>query len=59
MTFASLNYVPNVSMPPSAPVTPTTNTWQPYDAAAAGSRWYLTGAAGTVKRSTQYFVRSR
>jgi hypothetical protein len=51
-TFASLNYVPDTSAVPSAPPARLTNTWQQYDASAAGSRWYSTGSTGTLINCT-------
>jgi hypothetical protein len=48
VTYASLNYVPSASAAPSAPVNPSPNTWQHYDAAAEGGKWYATGATGTA-----------
>jgi hypothetical protein len=48
ITFTSLVYVPNESVSPSAPAARIPNTWQQYDASAAGSKWYATGSAGTA-----------
>jgi hypothetical protein len=47
-TFTSLNYVPESSVPPSAPPARVPNTWQQYAATAAGSSWYATGSVGTA-----------
>lgn len=44
--YSSLVYLPNLSAGPSAPASPTTQVWQQYDASAAGSMWYATGATG-------------
>jgi hypothetical protein len=52
-TFTSLNYVPDFSVPPSAPATRLPNTWQQYIASAAGSGWFATGATGTATGCTQ------
>ncbi len=46
-SFTSLVYLPSASMAPSAPATPANNTWQIYQASAAGSQWFATGAGGT------------
>lgn len=46
--YTSLVYLPNISASPSAPTTPLANVWQRYDASAAGSQWYATGATGPL-----------
>jgi hypothetical protein len=48
INFTSLNYLPDASVSPSAPATRIPNVWQRYDAAAAGNKWFATGAAGTT-----------
>lgn len=52
-TFSSLVYLPDSSVPPSAPATRLPNTWQQYVASASGSRWFATGATGTLIGCTQ------
>ena len=46
LNFASLNYRPDTSVPPSAPAVRVANVWQQFDATAAGNSWNVTGAAG-------------
>jgi hypothetical protein len=48
LNYASLVYLPTGSAAPSAPATPRPNVWQQYDATAAGSKWYATGATGVA-----------
>lgn len=48
LTFSSLVYVPDTSVPPSTPRVRAANAWQQYDASASGSSWYATGATGTA-----------
>lgn len=52
-TFTSLNYVPDFSVPPSAPAVRAPNTWQQYVASAAGSGWFASGATGTLTGCNQ------
>ncbi|MFC4590819.1 hypothetical protein [Sphaerisporangium corydalis] len=49
---ATLVYLPDTSTSPSAPATRLPNTWQQYDAGAAGGQWYATGATGTLVNCT-------
>jgi hypothetical protein len=53
VNYTSLVYLPDTSTSPSAPATRTPNVWQQYDASAAGSKWYATGATGTTIECTQ------
>lgn len=48
LTFTSLNYSPDTSVPPSTPTVRVPNLWQQYDANASGSSWFATGATGTA-----------
>ncbi|MFC4536498.1 hypothetical protein [Sphaerisporangium dianthi] len=50
--LTTLIYLPDTSTSPSAPATRLPNTWQQYDAGAAGSQWYATGATGTLINCT-------
>ncbi|MFC6081890.1 hypothetical protein [Sphaerisporangium aureirubrum] len=51
--YSNLIYLPDTSTGPSAPATRVPNTWQQYDASAAGSQWYATGATGVLIGCTQ------
>ncbi|MER7129440.1 hypothetical protein [Streptosporangium saharense] len=44
----TLVYLPDSSVSPSAPAPRLPNTWQQYDASAAGSKWYASGATGSL-----------
>lgn len=46
VSYTSLNYLPDTSVSPSAPAVKVANTWQQYDASAAGSKWYV--SSGTL-----------
>jgi hypothetical protein len=46
--YSNLIYLPDTSAGPSAPGTRLPGTWQQYDASAAGSQWYATGATGAL-----------
>ncbi|WP_218034388.1 hypothetical protein [Acrocarpospora corrugata] len=48
----TLVYLPDSSISPSAPAVRLPNTWQQYDASAAGSKWYATGATGSLINCT-------
>lgn len=48
LTFASVNFSPDTSVPPSVPAVRVANIWQQFDATAAGNSWYVTGATGTA-----------
>ncbi|WP_344946866.1 hypothetical protein [Sphaerisporangium flaviroseum] len=50
--YANLIYLPDSSTTPSAPGSQLPNTWQQYDASAAGSQWYATGATGILINCT-------
>ncbi|MDH2430507.1 hypothetical protein [Sphaerisporangium sp. TRM90804] len=50
--YSTLVYLPDTSTSPSAPATRLANTWQQYDADAAGSQWYATGATGVLINCT-------
>jgi hypothetical protein len=42
VTYTTLVYLPDASAAPSAPSPRTVNTWQRYDATAAGNKWHST-----------------
>jgi Collagen triple helix repeat (20 copies) len=48
--YSTLVYLPDASAAPSAPAPRTVNTWQRYDALAAGNKWFSTAdlAVGTT-----------
>ncbi|MFF3445067.1 hypothetical protein [Streptosporangium sp. NPDC002721] len=50
--YATLIYLPDSSTAPSAPGSQLPNTWQQYDASAAGSQWYATGVTGSLINCT-------
>ena len=50
--YANLVYLPDSSTGPSAPAVRLPNTWQQYDAGAAGGAWYASGATGALINCT-------
>ncbi|WP_239514588.1 hypothetical protein [Streptosporangium sp. 'caverna'] len=51
-SYATLIYLPDTSVSPSAPSPRLPNTWQQYDTSAAGNQWYATGATGVLINCT-------
>ncbi|MDP9844562.1 hypothetical protein [Streptosporangium lutulentum] len=51
-SYATVIYLPDTSVSPSTPDPRLPNTWQQYDAGAAGSQWYATGATGILINCT-------